>query len=210
MDRKEYWDKIYSTKSPEQVSWHQEYPATSLKFIEELNLSQSAKIFDNGAGDSYLVDNLLKRGFNNITVQDISNEALLKVKKRLGTNAEKIRWIVDDEAHCNPGRQYDLWHDRAAFHFLTEENEITEYVHTLTNCIKPGGYFVIATFSESGPQMCSGLKVKQYSELKMEKLLASGFRKVKCINEDHITPFNTKQNFLFCTFKREQLNVNNN
>lgn len=210
MNRKEYWDKIYATKATDEVSWHQEFPATSIQFIEELNLPQSAKIFDNGAGDSYLVDNLLKRGFQNITVQDISDEALIKVRKRLGKDAKKIRWIVDDEVHCNPGNQYDLWHDRAAFHFLTDENEITEYVHTLKNCVKPGGYFVIATFSESGPTKCSGLNVTQYSEMKMEKLLTNGFKKIKCITEDHTTPFNTKQNFLFCTFQREPVNPNNN
>ena len=116
--RKEHWEKIYNTKQPKEVSWYQDEPTTSLELIKQLNLPKSAKIFDNGGGDSFLVDNLLKLGYENITVQDISEAALTKVKKRLGKDAEKINWIVCDEANCQPPEQYDLWHDRAAFHFL--------------------------------------------------------------------------------------------
>ena len=162
--RKAHWDKIYSTKQTKDASWYQQKPSTSLELIKKLNLPKSAKIFDNGTGDSSLVDNLLKLGYENITVQDISAAALEKVKKRLGDAVSKVRWIVADEAHCNPKDKYDLWHDRAAFHFLTDSAEIKNYVNTIKNCINPGGHLIIATFSESGPKKCSGLDVKQYSE----------------------------------------------
>ncbi len=203
-DRKAYWEKIYKTKESNEVSWHQDVPTTSLDLIEELNLPASARIFDNGGGDSYLVDNLLKLGYNNITVQDISESALDRVKKRLGVDAAKVRWVIADEAHCNPQGQYDLWHDRAAFHFLIEEDEIKNYVNTIQSCIKPGGHFIIGTFSEQGPKKCSGLDIRQYSEKSMTKLLGDPFEKVKCLTIDHHTPFNSVQNFLFCTFKRKQ------
>ncbi len=202
-DRKAYWDKIYSTKEPTEVSWFEAAPMTSLDFVKQLDLPKSARIFDNGGGDSSFVDNLLKLGYENITVLDISEAALSKTKRRLGENAKKIKWIVADEAHCNPGEQFDLWHDRAAFHFLTDEKEIRNYVRTITNCIKPGGYFVIATFSEQGPKKCSGLNVKQYSETLMTELLKESFEKINCFTKDHETPFKTVQNFLFCSFKKK-------
>src|SRR6185503_1744260 len=154
--RKEHWEKIYNAKQPKEVSWYQDEPTTSLELIKQLNLPKSARIFDNGGGDSFLVDNLLKLGFEDITIQDISETALNRAKKRLGKDAEKIRWVVADEAHCNPNGQYDVWHDSAAFHFLTEENEIQHYLKTIEKCIKPGGHLIIATFSESGPKKCSG------------------------------------------------------
>jgi len=201
-ERKSHWEKIYSPKQSNEVSWFQEFPSTSIELIKELNFPKSAKIFDNGGGDSFLVDNLLKLGFENIAVQDISEAALEKAKKRLGKDADKIKWIVCDEANCNPPGQYDLWHDRAAFHFLTEEDEIKNYVNTISKCIKPGGYLIIATFSEQGPLKCSGLFIKQYSETSMTGLLKGSFEKEKCFTTDHHTPFNTTQNFLFCSFKR--------
>ncbi len=201
-ERKSHWEKIYQTKQPNEVSWHQDEPTTSLDLIKQLKLPKSARIFDNGGGDSFLVDNLLKLGYENITVQDISEAALDRAKKRLGNDAAKVKWIVDDEAHCNPREQYDLWHDRAAFHFLTEEDEIKNYINTIKKCIKPNGHFIIATFSEQGPEKCSGLAVKQYSKTSMTGLLKGSFEKEKCFTTDHRTPFNTVQNFLFCTFKR--------
>ena len=201
-DRKAHWEKIYQTRQHNEVSWYQEEPTFSLDLIKQLNLPKSAKIFDNGGGDSFLVDNLLKLGYENITVQDISEAALDRAKKRLGNDASKIKWIVCDEANCNPRDQYDLWHDRAAFHFLTEENEIKNYIKTITKCIKPDGHFIVATFSEQGPEKCSGLVIQQYSETSMTGLLKDSFEKEKCFTTDHHTPFNTVQNFLFCSFKR--------
>ncbi|MDQ3099757.1 MAG: class I SAM-dependent methyltransferase [Bacteroidota bacterium] len=202
-ERRSHWERIYNTKQPNEVSWYQSEPTVSLDLIKQLDLPKSAKIFDNGGGDSYLVDNLLKLGFENITVQDISEAALDKAKKRLKKDAEKIKWVVCDEAHCNPPEQYDLWHDRAAFHFLTEEDEIKNYINTISKSIKPDGYFIIATFSEQGPLKCSGLFIKQYSQGSMTTLLENSFEKEICFTTDHHTPFNTTQNFLFCTFKRK-------
>lgn len=203
LDRKKYWDKIYNTKKQTEVSWFETAPLTSLDFVKQLDLPKTARIFDNGGGDSYFVDNLIKLGYVDITVLDISEAALAKTQNRLGEKANKVKWIIADEAYCNPGEQYDLWHDRAAFHFLTEEKEIKNYTGVIKNCIKPGGYFVIATFSEKGPKKCSGLTVKQYSETLMTELLEDGFEKINCFTTDHTTPFNTKQNFLFCAFKRK-------
>ncbi len=203
-ERKSHWESIYTTKQPTEVSWYQNEPITSLELIKELNLPKSAKFFDNGGGDSFFVDNLLRLGFENITVQDISEVALEKTKKRLGKDADKINWIVDDEACCNPTDQYDVWHDRAAFHFLTEDDEIKNYVNTISKCIKPDGHLIIATFSERGPLKCSGLFIKQYSEASMTTLLQNSFIKENCFTTDHHTPFNTTQNFLFCTFRRKQ------
>ena len=146
----------------------------------------------------------MRLGYFNITVQDISEAALNRVKMRLGADASKICWMVNDEADCQPDEKYDVWHDRAAFHFLTDENEIDHYIQTISYSIKPGGYFIIGTFSETGPLKCSGLPVHRYSEAKMETRLQPFFKKVKCITEDHMTPFDTKQNFLFCVFKRKE------
>lgn len=201
--RKAHWEKIYQTKEHSQMSWHQNIPTTSLAYITKLNLPFSARIFDNGAGDSTLVDHLLQLGYQDITLQDISATALAKTRQRLGNMAEKINWLVCDEATCNPQGQYDLWHDRAAFHFLTEKKDIASYVNTLHRCMRPGGYLVIATFSDKGPKKCSGLDVKQYTENEMEQLLQPGFEKIECTTEDHTTPSGTTQNFLYCVFRRK-------
>jgi SAM-dependent methyltransferase len=203
-DRKAHWEKVYQTKQPNEVSWYQDKPKTSLELIEHLHLKKSANIMDNGGGDSHLVDYLLKQGYENITVQDISEIALERVKHRLGKYADKVRWIVADEAHCDPHQQYDLWHDRAAFHFLTDEKEIENYKRTIRNCIKPGGYLIIATFSEQGPKKCSGLDVRQYSENSLTQLLIDSFEKDKCFIIDHVTPSNAIQNFVFCVFRRTE------
>jgi len=203
-ERKIHWEKIYQTKKPTEVSWHQDEPITSLEFIRQLDLPKTARIFDNGAGDSLLVDHLLKLGYENITVLDISEAALNRVKLRLGKKAEKINWIIADEAFCDPSEQFALWHDRAAFHFLTDEKEIASYVHTIKNCITPGGFLIMGTFSDKGPKRCSGLEVKRYSETLLNDLLKDSFDKVKCITVDHITPFDTTQNFLFCVFRRKK------
>jgi len=204
-ERKSHWEKIYQTKLPTEVSWHQDEPVTSLEFISQLDLPKSAKIFDNGAGDSLLVDNLLKLGYENITVLDISEAALNKAKLRLGEKAAKVKWIIADEALCDPCEQFDLWHDRATFHFLTNEKEIAKYVNTIKKCIRPGGFLIMGTFSEKGPKKCSGLEIKQYSESLLNELLKDSFDKMKCITVDHITPFNTTQNFLFCVFRRKKI-----
>lgn len=196
----QYWDKIYSTKQPNQVSWTQEVPKTSLDFIHSFNLTKAAKIIDIGGGDSKLADFLLSEGFENITVLDISAKALEKAKQRLGDKAHKINWVVSDITEFEPDKTFDVWHDRATFHFLTTSDQVAKYMDTARKSVN--GFLTIGTFSDNGPEKCSGLSIKQYSEETLTTELQNGFDKLRCITEDHITPFDTTQNFLFCSFKR--------
>jgi len=200
IDRKNHWDAVYETKQPNEVSWTQENPKTSLDFIRETKLSKSAKIIDIGGGDSKLVDYLLAEGYENITVLDISAKALERAKKRLGKNAEKVSWIISDITKFKPETTYDIWHDRAAFHFLTTKNQVETYVEITEKWVT--GFLIIGTFSEKGPTKCSGLEIKQYSELELENQFSKRFEKLKCIKEDHTTPFETTQNFTFCVFEK--------
>lgn len=198
--RQQLWDTVYETTNPHQVSWTQEIPKTSLEFIHSFGLPKSAKIIDIGGGDSKLVDYLLNEGFENITVLDISAKALDKAKKRLGDKAHKINWIVSDITEFEPDTTFDVWHDRATFHFLTTANEVAKYMDIARKAVN--GFLTIGTFSDNGPRKCSGLFIKQYSEEALTAQLQNGFDKLRCITEDHTTPFDTTQNFLFCSFKR--------
>jgi 2-polyprenyl-3-methyl-5-hydroxy-6-metoxy-1,4-benzoquinol methylase len=200
-NKKAHWEKVYETQKPEQVSWTQPIPQTSLDFIHAFNLPKNAKIIDIGGGDSKLVDYLLQEGFTNITVLDISAAALVKAKKRLGKKSKAVNWIVSDIIDFQPEDHYDLWHDRATFHFLTQEKQVDQYLTTAYEAVNH--YMVISTFSENGPEKCSGLPVKQYSEMQLQNQLNKHFEKIRCINEDHLTPFHTTQSFLFCSFKKQ-------
>ncbi|HQR93926.1 MAG: SAM-dependent methyltransferase [Sphingobacteriia bacterium 39-39-8] len=206
-DKKAHWDKIYQTKSLNEVSWFQPKPETSLHFFNEFNVDTTASIIDIGGGDSLLVDHLLDLGYQHITVLDISATALERAKIRLGNRASLVKWIVADAATFVSEEQYDFWHDRAAFHFLTSEQEIEHYLHTVQQSIKPSGILVMGTFSEQGPTKCSGIEIKQYSEKSMSVLLTDFFEKIKCITVDHRTPFETIQQFIFCSFRKPQLIV---
>ncbi|HQV98526.1 MAG TPA: class I SAM-dependent methyltransferase [Saprospiraceae bacterium] len=201
-DRKNHWENIYNTKELKDVSWFQVRPETSLDFFKQFNVPTTAKIIDIGGGDSLLVDHLLDLGYQDISVLDISESAIERAKIRLGQKANNVKWIVADAATFVPTEQYDFWHDRAAFHFLTEENEISNYLETAQKSINPKGILVIGTFSEQGPKKCSGIEIKQYSETSMTDRLKIFFEKIKCITVDHITPFDTIQNFVFCSFKK--------
>lgn len=203
LDRKKHWENIYQTKQTKEVSWFQDKPETSLQFIESFNLPKSAKIIDIGGGDSLLVDNLLNLGFQDITILDISEAALEKAKRRLSAQAEKIKWIVSDVASFKPTEKYDLWHDRAAFHFLTQEHDISNYVKTVEQSLQPKGFLLLGTFSDQGPEKCSGLDVKQYSELSMNEIFNKSFNKESCLKVDHQTPSGSVQNFIFCVFRRK-------
>lgn len=196
-----HWEKVYQTKQPNEVSWTQEIPKTSLDFIHSFKLHKSAAIIDVGGGDSKLVDYLLEEGFENITVLDISGKALERVKNRLGEKSRKVKWVVSDVTAFKTKETYDVWHDRATFHFLITAPQINKYLETARSVVK--GYLTIGTFSHNGPKKCSGLGIKQYNEEELQSQLSNGFKKVKCISEDHITPFNTSQNYLFCSFKRK-------
>jgi len=200
LDRKKHWETVYETKNPSQVSWTQEKPKTSLEFIHSFGLKKTAKIIDIGGGDSKFVDYLLDEGFENVTVLDISAKSLEKAKNRLGKKANKVNWVVSDITEFEPNMTFDLWHDRATFHFLTTPEQIKKYIKTARKSVS--GFLTIGTFSQNGPEKCSGLKIKQYNEEELTSELKSGFDKIKCVTEDHLTPFDTLQNFLFCSFKR--------
>ena len=200
-NRKNHWETVYETKNPNDVSWTQEIPKTSLDFIKSFALTKKSKIIDIGGGDSKLVDFLIEEGFENITVLDISAKAIEKAKARLGVNAEKVNWIVSDITEFETNETFEVWHDRATFHFLTSEEQIQKYMETARKSVS--GYLTVGTFSENGPKKCSGLDIKQYNEETLTAEMENGFEKIKCVTEDHTTPFETKQNFIFCSFKRQ-------
>ncbi|QCX37552.1 class I SAM-dependent methyltransferase [Aureibaculum algae] len=201
LDRKKHWETVYETKNPDQVSWTQETPKSSLEFIQSFGLNKTARIIDVGGGDSKLVDCLLDEGFENITVLDISAKSLEKAKNRLGKKADKVTWIVSDILEFEPNGTFDVWHDRANFHFLTTTDQIEKYIKTARQSVSR--FMAIGNFSQNGPEKCSGLEIKQYSQEELTLEFRDGFEKMKCMTEDHLTPFGTKQNFLFCSFKRQ-------
>lgn len=204
---KDHWENIYDTRKLTDVSWYQPIPETSLKFVAESTIPKTARIIDIGGGDSFFVDHLISEGYLDITVLDISEKALNRAKNRLGKDAVKVKWVVSDASKFHPEEQYDFWHDRAAFHFLTEEKDIQSYFTALLKGIKPGGHLVLGTFSENGPTKCSGIPIRQYSEKSMEDLLKPEFEKVRCLSVNHETPFQTVQNFIFCSFRRNSAEV---
>ncbi|MDN3673801.1 class I SAM-dependent methyltransferase [Flavobacterium branchiarum] len=205
MSNKSHWENVFTTKTPNEVSWTQEYPKTAIDYIESLKLSKTANIIDIGGGDSNLVDALLDKGFVNIWVLDISATALEKTKNRLGERASLVHWIVSDITTFTPDVKFDFWHDRAVFHFLTTNESINKYVSIAENAIHTNAHFLLGTFSENGPLKCSGLDIKQYSEENMKITFQENFEALKCFTEDHITPFNTTQNFQFCGFRKRQI-----
>jgi SAM-dependent methyltransferase len=200
---KSHWENIYSGKAENEVSWFQPYPKTSVEFLELFKLPLTANIIDIGGGDSHLADILLDKGYKNVWVLDISANAIERAKRRSGEKAGKVHWIVSDITEFEPPVQFDCWHDRATFHFLTTEDKVNKYVSIAEAAIKKDGYLVLGTFSEKGPEKCSGLEVKQYSEASMSARFENSFDKIRCTYEDHVTPSNAVQNFLFCSFKRK-------
>lgn len=203
-NNKLHWENVFSTKSPTEVSWFQKYPKTSIEFLELFKLPLNANVIDIGGGDSNLVDALLDKGYTNIWVLDISAAALERAKVRLGEIAGLVHWVVTDVTKFEPPVQYDFWHDRAAFHFLTSDEAINKYVAIAEKAISEEGYLVLGTFSENGPEKCSGLEIRQYNEASMSARFEVAFNRIKCITEDHVTPFNTIQNFVFCSFQKKR------
>ncbi|NIF03939.1 class I SAM-dependent methyltransferase [Chryseobacterium sp. Tr-659] len=199
-DNKNHWENVYTTKNPDQVSWTQEKPQTSLDFINSTGLGKDAKIIDIGGGDSNLVDFLIEEGYENITVLDISAKALEKAKERLGAAAGKVKWMATDITAFEPTETYDIWHDRAAFHFLTTPEQVSKYIDIAEKNVN--NFMIVGTFSTNGPTKCSGLDIQQYDEASLSAKFEKSFKKIKCITEDHTTPFGTVQNFVFCSFKR--------
>ena len=197
---KEHWENIYQTKKSNEVSWYQEKPKTSLNLIAEIDLDKDARIIDVGAGASKLADNLLALGFRNITALDVSSNALNESKKRLGDRANNVKWIVSDLREFETNDVYDLWHDRAVLHFLTEEEDIRRYIELVRTYLKPKGYVVVSTFSVNGPKRCSGLDVEQYSEDSVKKLFGD-FEHIRSFEEEHLTPWGASQIFIFSVFR---------
>lgn len=204
---KEHWETIYKTKQANEVSWTQEVPAVSLGFIHKFNIPRTARIIDIGGGDSKLVDFLLAEGYDNVSVLDISEAAIRRAKERLGKDADKVKWIISDILDFQPVEKYDLWHDRAAFHFQTDPDKIEKYLKIVKNAVD--GMVIIGTFSVDGPKKCSGLEIRQYDEDGMkEKFEKSDFKIVECKREDHITPAGAVQNFIFCSFMKQKAHSN--
>ncbi|WP_223826725.1 class I SAM-dependent methyltransferase [Flagellimonas sp. S3867] len=200
-DRKTHWENLYRMKEINEVSWYQPNPETSLRLIEQFNPPTNAKIIDVGGGNSFLVDHLLDLGYTNVTVLDISGAAIKGAKQRLGEKASQVNWIITDIVDFKPIEIYDFWHDRAAFHFLTEEEDIQSYLINAYRGIKPNGILILGTFSNKGPKQCSGIEIRQYSETSMAQKFKKYFKKIGCKIVDHITPSGTIQNFVFCSFR---------
>ena len=201
MSRKEHWEKVYETKSPDQVSWTQEIPQTSLDFIHSFGEDKSASIIDVGGGDSHLVDCLLDEGYTNVSVLDISAKALERAKSRLGERASLVNWIVSDITTFQPRQNFDIWHDRAVFHFLTVPKDIASYISIVEESVSKN--MIIGTFSEDGPLRCSSLDVTQYSIASLSERFLDKFEMISSLNADHTTPFDTVQNFTFCSLSKK-------
>jgi 2-polyprenyl-3-methyl-5-hydroxy-6-metoxy-1,4-benzoquinol methylase len=200
---KEHWNAIYQDKEPNAVSWFQEKPTISIDLINNLAIEKTASIIDVGGGDSLLVDYLLEQGYTNITVLDISEKAIAKAKVRLGNKADKVKWIVSDILDFKSENQFDVWHDRAAFHFITSQKGIEKYIKGLDKYVTSNGSVILGTFSKTGPEKCSGIPITQYSEESIKALFEPLFKKESCLEQDHLTPFDTLQNFIFCTLKKQ-------
>ena len=204
MDTKRHWENVYSTKAPDAVSWYRRHLETSLALIERAADARESSIIDVGGGESTLVDDLLLRGYENLTALDVSQTAIEVTKKRLGPAAEQVRWLVGDifEIELEP-HAYDLWHDRAVFHFLTTAERRLAYVRQVTRAVKPGGHVIVSTFGPEGPAKCSGLEVMRYDAESLHGEFGGRFRLVESSKELHQTPLGSTQQFLYCYCRLE-------
>ena len=203
MNRKSHWDNIYRDKSPLEVSWYQAEPALSLHLIGQSGFPKEAAIIDVGGGSSLLVDRLYAQGYRNLAVLDISGIALNHARQRLGKAAQDIEWYEADVTSFVPPHGYDIWHDRAVFHFLTDEDDRKRYVATLKLALKPAGNLILAAFAIGGPTKCSGLNIVQYNDGKLVRELGEGFTLVEQLSETHITPGNQEQLFTYFRFVKD-------
>jgi 2-polyprenyl-3-methyl-5-hydroxy-6-metoxy-1,4-benzoquinol methylase len=202
MSRSAHWENVYATKGENEVSWFQENPAPSLELIDLAQLPPESAIIDIGGGASRLVDSLVARGFHNVTVLDLSESALGTAKARLGARANNVQWVVADVTKWQPRQTYDLWHDRAAFHFLTDDAARSAYVDRLKRALKPAGHVVIGTFALNGPERCSGLPVTRHDAVSLAATLGPEFRLINTRPHEHVTPWGSTQQFQFSTFRR--------
>lgn len=200
--RQEHWSSVYVEKDPAAVSWHQPDPTPSLAALDRFGAQPASSFIDIGGGASNLVDALLGRGWRDLTTLDIAPSALEAAKARLGTDAASVRWEVADIIEWKPGRRYDVWHDRAVFHFLTEPEQRKAYREALSKGVASGGLVIIATFSPSGPDRCSGLPVRQYDANALVQELGAGYSLVDKWREEHRTPWGAVQDFQWCVFRK--------
>jgi trans-aconitate methyltransferase len=200
--RQAHWQGVYTSKREAEVSWFQESPAISLELIELAGVSPATAIIDVGGGTSRLVDALVDRGFRAVSVLDVSAAALETAKVRLGARGNQVEWIVADITAWQPTRLYEFWHDRAAFHFLTDEHDRAAYVACLTKALRPGGHAMIATFAPDGPERCSGLPVMRYDAQSLAAVLGGAFRLTTSRRHEHSTPWGATQRFQFSLFRR--------
>ncbi len=202
-DAKTHWENIYSKKALTEVSWYQKTPQLSLSYLKAFDIPKDAKIIDVGGGDSFFVDHLLDLGYSHVTVLDISEKAIERAKARLGERAHLVDWIVGDASTFNTEVQYDFWHDRAAFHFLKSPEDIDRYKKNVNDYVTKNGIVVIGTFSLNGPLKCSGIEIFQYSEESLAQCF-SFLDKIDSKIHQHTTPFDTVQEFVFCSFRKTQ------
>ncbi|NOJ48209.1 class I SAM-dependent methyltransferase [Bradyrhizobium archetypum] len=207
VSRQAHWENVYTTKRENEVSWYQESPAPSLDLIVQAAATRTSTIIDIGGGASRLVDHLVEQGFQDVTVLDLSTAALAAAKSRLeshlGASARQVSWIVADATSWEPARSYDIWHDRAAFHFLTDANDRAAYIARLQRGLKIGGHAIIATFAPDGPEKCSGLPVARYDSASLGRTLGAAFKPVHTQRHEHATPWGSRQAFQFSIFRRE-------
>ncbi len=199
-----FWDNVYQNKSEKEVSWFQEVPVRSLELIDELGLTAKDSIIDVGGGDSHLADSLLSKGFNDISILDISSVALAKAKLRLADQGSKIEFIASDVTKFNSLKKYRLWHDRATFHFRIKTEDIESYLEIANKSISADGYLIVSTFSKTGPDKCSGLDISRYSDVELKTLFEKCFTNIRCFEDNHKTPWHSIQSFVYCGFKKRQ------
>jgi len=199
-NRKDHWERVYQKHAPSEVGWYQAYPERSLKLINNTGVGTDSRIIDVGGGTSKLCEHLRHQGYKKLAVLDISRNSIEKAKSQLGEKSSRINWIEADITKYSFKEQYDVWHDRAVFHFLTKDEDRKAYVHSLNQALKLNGHLIIATFSLDAPPKCSGLSVARYSSETLQNELGENFNLVEALVEDHVTPSGVRQNFIFCRF----------
>jgi len=204
MSDRTHWEHIYETKAPTQVSWYQDHPLTSLQWIQRAGIAKTDPIIDVGGGASTLVDDLMDAGYQAITVLDISAAALQLARQRLDTRSAAVTWMQADVTQADlPPNAYEVWHDRAVFHFLTQAADRQRYVQTVRRAVRAGGHVIIATFASDGPTKCSGLDVMRYNPEGLHSEFGQDFELVDSLSETHQTPFGTEQKFVYCYCRRQ-------
>ena len=201
-NRKNHWERVYQKHPPAKLGWYQAYPEMSLKLILNAGIANDSSIIDVGGGTSMLPKHLFDRGYKGVSILDISGSSIEKAKSQLGEQSQDINWIVADVTQHSFAEQYDLWHDRAVFHFLTRARDREGYINSLRQALRPRGHLVLATFGLDAPPKCSGLPVVRYSQETLRREIGDGFQLAEASGEDHITPSGVKQSFIYCRFTK--------